>query len=211
MRPVNFRDELSRFEMMIRSWNGTTRAGEISITREMERKKTRWLVSRLIISSRLKYERRVYERGRFSFLSFRFEPRDRIINTLIRDSFVFSTHPFPPYFYLFPSSNPHGKRNDRRKENSSRLSFPLFACVRFPFVIPRLYYTRGFLYTLEFIGLVAMYRGEKERERSFPDSEFITREESPEEESNLHQYRPSKPNKRFHFYPVSRLFLFNLI
>ena len=174
---------------IIRSWNGTRR--EKFPLREMERKRT-WLVSRLIILSRLKYERRYMKplkRSFFfsSFLSFRTGSNNKYINT----RFLCLFHPFPPYFYPFPiRSNPHGKRNDQRKENSSRLSFPFFA---FPLcLIPRLCYTRGFVSYIH-SSLLDWSRREKERE----ESEFsrfrvhITRKVPRKERSNLHRYRPS--------------------
>lgn len=147
---------------IIRSWNGTRR--EKFPLREMERKRTRWLVSRLIILSRLKYESRYMKplkRSFFSLLSFRFE-RDRIINTLIRDSFVFST-PFRLISILFPSARirmGNGTINEKKIHHHSFFRFPFV-----PDSTVLLYPWFRFLYTLEFIGLVAMYRGEKKRER----------------------------------------------
>lgn len=69
------------------------------------------------------------KRSFFSLLSFRFE-RDRIINTLIRDSFVFST-PFRLISILFPSVRirmGNGTINEKKIHRGSPFLFSLSLC-----------------------------------------------------------------------------------
>lgn len=69
------------------------------------------------------------KRSFFSLLSFRFE-RDRIINTLIRDSFVFST-PFRLISILFPSARirmGNGTINEKKIHRGSPFLFSLSLC-----------------------------------------------------------------------------------
>lgn len=143
---------------------------EISITRDGEEKDT---LARFTFNNLVEVEvrKQIYETAEEivffpSFVSFRAGSNNKYINM----RFLCLFHPFPPYFYPFPiRSNSHGKRNDQRKENSSRLSFPFFA---FPLcLIPRFYYTRGFVSYIH-SSLLDWSRCIEERKREREESEF---------------------------------------
>lgn len=136
-----------------------------------------------------------------SFVSFRAGSNNKYINTR-----------FLCLFALFLSFS-HPLEFAWETERSTKRKFIIIPFFAFPLcLIPRFCYTlvSFLIYTRVYWIGRDVSRREKKRERSpsFPDSEFITREVPPKERSNLHRYRP---NKRFHFYPVSRLFLLNLI